>query len=62
LSWLMGDSATFWTALSKIFGDGKQRGRLWEQGPAARKVADQLFDSGTSIGANAEETEGAQTP
>ena len=35
--------------------------RLWARGPAARKVADQLFDAGTSIGANAEEAEGAQT-
>src|SRR5439155_22550769 len=35
--------------------------RLWSQGPAARKIADQLFDSGTSIGANAAEAEGGQT-
>ncbi len=35
--------------------------KLWARGPAARKIADQLFDSGTSIGANAEEAEGAQT-
>jgi four helix bundle protein len=35
--------------------------RLWARGPAARKVVDQLFDAGTSIGANAEEAEGAQT-
>jgi len=85
----MADSATFWRALSKIFGDltgetfvygpgmpsriiserafefarrvVKLCGRLWEEGPAARRIADQLFDSGTSIGANAEEAEGAQT-
>ena len=30
-------------------------------GSAARKIADQLFDCGTSIGANAAEAEGAQT-
>jgi four helix bundle protein len=35
--------------------------KLWARGPAARKIADQLFDAGTSIGANAEEAEGAQT-
>lgn len=35
--------------------------RLWERGPAARKLADQLFDAGTSIGANSEEAEGGQT-
>jgi four helix bundle protein len=35
--------------------------RFWKAGPAARKIADQLFDCGTSIGANAEEAEGAQT-
>ena len=34
---------------------------LWTQGPAARKIADQLFDSGTSIGANAAESQGGQT-
>ena len=34
---------------------------MWTRGPAARKIADQLFDSGTSIGANAVEAEGAQT-
>src|SRR5438128_779145 len=34
---------------------------LWKRGPAARKVADQLFDSGTSIGANASESQGGQT-
>jgi four helix bundle protein len=35
--------------------------KLWARGPAARRVADQLFDCGTSIGANAEEAEGGQT-
>src|SRR5438132_12626400 len=35
--------------------------RLWNGGPASRKVADQLFDCGTSIGANAEEAQGGQT-
>ncbi len=35
--------------------------RLWEGSRAARKIADQLFDAGTSIGANAEEAEGGQT-
>src|SRR5438552_5500324 len=35
--------------------------KLWSRGPAARKIANQLFDSGTSIGANAEEAQGAQT-
>ena len=34
---------------------------LWKRGPAARKIADQLFDSGTSIGANAFEARGGQT-
>jgi four helix bundle protein len=34
--------------------------KFWARGPAARKIADQLFDCGTSIGANAEEAEGAQ--
>jgi four helix bundle protein len=34
---------------------------LWKRGPAARRVADQLFDSGTSIGANSAESQGAQT-
>jgi four helix bundle protein len=33
---------------------------LWQGGPAARKIADQLFDCGTSIGANVEEAEGGQ--
>ena len=35
--------------------------RLWTRGPAARKIADQLFDSGTSIGANTAESQGGQT-
>jgi four helix bundle protein len=35
--------------------------RMWKRGPAARKIADQLFDCGTSIGANAFEAQGAQT-
>jgi len=35
--------------------------RLWKRGPAPCKVADQLFDSGTSIGANAAESRGGQT-
>ena len=35
--------------------------KLWNGGPAARKIADQLFDCGTSIGANSEEAEGGQT-
>jgi four helix bundle protein len=30
-------------------------------GPASRRIANQLFDCGTSIGANAEEAEGGQT-
>jgi four helix bundle protein len=34
---------------------------LWKRGNAARKIADQLFDSGTSIGANASEAAGGQT-
>jgi four helix bundle protein len=35
--------------------------RLWTRGWASRKVADQLFDSGTSIGANVAEAQGGQT-
>ena len=35
--------------------------RLWAGDLASRKVADQLFDSGTSIGANAAESQGGQT-
>ena len=34
---------------------------LWTRGPSARRIADQLFESGTSIGANAAEAEGGQT-
>lgn len=34
---------------------------LWDRGPAARRIADQLFDAGTSMGANSEEAEGGQT-
>jgi len=33
---------------------------LWRGGPAARKIANQLFDCGTSIGANVEEAEAGQ--
>ena len=35
--------------------------RWWEKGWVARKIADQLFDSGTSIGANVAESQGGQT-
>jgi four helix bundle protein len=35
--------------------------RMWEKGWASRKIADQLFDSGTSIGANVAESQGGQT-
>ena len=35
--------------------------RMWEQSWASRKIADQLFDSGTSIGANVAESQGGQT-
>ncbi len=35
--------------------------RLHSQGFAGRKIADQLFDSGTSIGANTSESQGGQT-
>jgi len=35
--------------------------RLWERGCASRKIADQLFDAGTSIGANVAESQGGQT-
>src|SRR3982750_2403429 len=35
--------------------------RLWDADRAARKIADQLFDSGTSIGANVFESQGGQT-
>src|SRR5260221_14635754 len=35
--------------------------KLWVADHASRKLADQLFDSGTSIGANAAESQGGQT-
>jgi four helix bundle protein len=35
--------------------------RLWEKGPAAHRVASELIRCGTSIGANAEETQDGQT-
>jgi four helix bundle protein len=35
--------------------------RLWTRGLAGRKIADQLFGCGTSIGANCAEAQGAQT-
>src|SRR5262249_12222863 len=35
--------------------------RLWAGDRAANKIANQLFDSGTSIGANAAEAEAGQT-
>ena len=35
--------------------------QIWERGPAGRHVAQQLMRSGTSIGANAEEAQEAQT-
>ena len=35
--------------------------QLWDRGPAARHVAKQLMGCGTSIGANAEEAQEAQT-
>ena len=35
--------------------------RFWDRGPAARHVARQLMGCGTSIGANAEESQEAQT-
>jgi len=35
--------------------------RLWSRGPAARHIASQLMRCGTSIGANAEEAQDAQT-
>jgi four helix bundle protein len=35
--------------------------RLWAGGYGARRLANQLFDSGTSIAANAEEAQGGQT-
>ena len=35
--------------------------RMRDKGWASRKIADQLFDSGTSIGANVAESQGGQT-
>jgi four helix bundle protein len=35
--------------------------KLWTQGPATRRIADQLFSCGTSVGANVEEAQGGQT-
>jgi four helix bundle protein len=35
--------------------------RLWNRGPGARHVAQQLLRCGTSVGANAEEAQDAQT-
>lgn len=35
--------------------------RLWNRGPAARRVASELIRCGTSIGANAEEAQEGQT-
>ena len=35
--------------------------RLWTGDPASRRIADQLFRCGTSIGANAEEAQGGHT-
>ena len=35
--------------------------RVWDRGPGARHIATQLIRCGTSIGANAEEAEEAQT-
>ena len=35
--------------------------RMWKGSLASRKIADQLFDSGTSIGANSAESQGGQT-
>ena len=35
--------------------------QVWERGPSGRHVAQQLMRSGTSIGANAEEAQEAQT-
>ena len=35
--------------------------RLWNNGPAARRVASELIRCGTSIGANAEEAQDGQT-
>ena len=35
--------------------------RLWNRGPAARRIASELIRCGTSIGANAEEAQDGQT-
>jgi four helix bundle protein len=35
--------------------------RVWDRGPASRRVASELIRCGTSIGANAEEAQDAQT-
>jgi four helix bundle protein len=35
--------------------------RLWDRGPAARRVASELIRCGTSIGANAEEAQDGQS-
>ena len=35
--------------------------QVWDRGPAGRHIAQQLMRSGTSIGANAEEAQEAQT-
>ena len=35
--------------------------RIWDRGPASRRVASELIRCGTSIGANAEEAQDGQT-
>ena len=35
--------------------------KLWDRGPAARRIASELIRCGTSIGANAEEAQDGQT-
>jgi len=35
--------------------------KLWNQGPAARRIASELIRCGTSVGANAEEAQDGQT-
>lgn len=35
--------------------------KLWDRGPAARRIASELLRCGTSIGANAEEAQDGQT-
>ena len=35
--------------------------KLWDRGPAARRIASELMRCGPSIGANAEEAQGGQT-